>query len=82
MPTGAHLVPDGYIEEVYKKVAIKMLNVSNEEIIRLREMWKNISEVYDERSKRLFVAAMAKSFGHGGLTLSHKITGMSIMGTV
>lgn len=56
-----------------------MLDVSNEEIIRLREMWKNISEVYDEKSKRLFVAAMAKSFGHGGLTLSHKITGMSIM---
>jgi len=56
-----------------------MLNVSNEEIIRLREMWKSISEVYDEKSKRFFVAAMAKAFGHGGLKLSHKITGMNIM---
>ena len=55
-----------------------MLNVSNDEIIRFREIWKHLEPHYNELSKRLLVAAMAKAFGHGGVKVSHKITGMNM----
>jgi hypothetical protein len=54
-----------------------MLSISNDEIIRHRQIWESTKDYYDEKSRRLLAAAMAKSFGHGGLDLSHKITGVN-----
>lgn len=51
-----------------------MMNVSNEEYIRLKEIWNALSEHIDEKTKRLLSAAIAKSFGHGGVGISHSVT--------
>ena len=54
-----------------------MLNISNDEKVRLLEMWNILKPHLNEQEKRLFVAAMANAFGHGGVKISQKITGVT-----
>ncbi len=46
-----------------------------EEAIRTR--YKNLEWAFDEKLRRLFVANEAKVFGHGGITLAQKATGVA-----
>lgn len=53
-----------------------MLNVPNDEYLHLKLIWNSISEHIDEKTRRLFAGAIAKTYGHGGTGLSHSITGL------
>jgi hypothetical protein len=55
-----------------------MLNVPNEELLHLKELWKFLNEHLDEKTKRLFAGSIAKAFGHGGTGLSRSITGINV----
>lgn len=49
--------------------------MDTEEAIRTR--YKNLEWAFDEKLRRLFVANEAKVFGHGGITLAQKATGVA-----
>ncbi len=49
--------------------------METEEEIRTR--YKNLEWAFDEKLRRLFVANEAKVFGHGGITLAQKATGVA-----
>lgn len=53
-----------------------MLNVSNDEYIHLKSIWNSLNDHMNEKTKRLFAGAIAKTYGHGGTDLSHSITGI------
>lgn len=43
----------------------------------IRDRYQNLEWVLDERLRRLYAAAEAKAFGHGGITLVQKATGVA-----
>ena len=43
----------------------------------IRDRYKSLEWVLDERLRRLYAAAEAKTFGHGGITLVQKATGVA-----
>ncbi len=55
----------------------KMKEFTDEDRRRYTEIWKELKPHYDEKSKRLLVAAMAKSLGHGGRKVIIEITGVN-----
>jgi hypothetical protein len=43
----------------------------------IRKRFQNLEWALDERLRRLFAASEAKAFGHGGITLVQKATGVA-----
>jgi hypothetical protein len=54
-----------------------MKNFGQAEINLIRKKFQNISPYLDERSRRIWVGNEAKSYGHGGIVLVWKATGVS-----
>lgn len=53
-----------------------MLNVPKDEYLHLKLIWNALAEHLDEKTRRLFSGAIAKTYGHGGTDLSNSITGL------
>jgi len=52
--------------------------MDDEKIIALlREKYRDLTPIFDERSRRLWAATEAKAIGHGGQTLVAQATGLS-----
>jgi len=53
------------------------MKVTPELITSARTKWEQISDCLNEKGRRLWCAAEALSYGHGGLKLLHQATGIS-----
>jgi len=55
----------------------KLTKYTDEDKQRYSDIWNNISEHIDEKSKRLLAASMSLSLGYGGSKVVRKITGLN-----
>jgi len=53
------------------------MKVTHELVTSVRTKWEQISDCLNEKGRRLWCAAEALSYGHGGLKLLHQATGVS-----
>ena len=51
--------------------------IISEDIVAVATKFDKICSFLDERSRRMWCAVEAESFGYGGITLVHKATGLS-----
>jgi hypothetical protein len=55
-------------------MTMKKIDITNEEKAKYEYIWNELESNYDEKSKRLLAAAMAKSIGYGGKGVAREIT--------
>ena len=55
----------------------KLTNFTDEEKQRYSDIWSNISEHIDEKTKRLLAASMSLSLGYGGSKVVWEVTGLN-----
>jgi len=67
-----------YTKEIQGGLTMKKLtNFTDEEKQRYSDIWSNISEHIDEKTKRLLAASMSLSLGYGGSKVVREVTGLN-----